>query len=216
VVSAVSIAVTMVTACGFGQTGPAEVIFALDFPNSDPEHYEISVSDDGKATYDSTGKLTPTAETSDSFKFEFTVSRETRERIFDSARRAKYFAGDLDSHKKNLASTGVKTLSYKDGTKQSSATFNYSTNVAVQQLTTLFQSISATMEFGRRLDYYHRYQKLGLDEELKRLENMSQNGSIGEMQALTPILQQIATDQTLINPVRARAQRLLALGAARN
>ena len=46
--------------------------------------------------------------------------------------------------------------------------------VAVQQLTQLFQSLSTTLEFGRRLEYFHRYQKLALDEELKRMEDHGQ------------------------------------------
>ncbi len=79
----------------------------------------------------------------------------------------------------------------------------------MEELTSLFQSMSTTLEFGRRLQYFHHYQKLALDEELKRMEEMSKENSLQEISAIAPILQQIETDQSVINVVRARAQRLL-------
>jgi hypothetical protein len=184
------------------------VTFTLDFPGSEPSHYVISVSSDGHSTYDSDGKLSPDSE-GDPFHLDFSMSGDTRKRIFDLAERSRYFEGKIDSGRKNLASTGVKTLTYKDASHHTSTTYNYSPMVPVQQLTQLFQSLSATLEFGRRLQYFHRYQKLALDEELKRMEEADHNSDLEEMGAVVPILQSIVTDTSLINPVRARAQRMI-------
>jgi hypothetical protein len=190
------------------------VIFTLDFPNSIPDHYMLVVASDGHATYDSTGKLTPEGEVPDPFHLEFEVSPPTAAKVFDLAARAKYFTGKVDSGKKNLASTGQKSLSYKDGTRSTRAEYNYSPMVPVQELTTLFQGLSTTLEFGRRLDFYHHYQKLALDDELKRMEEMTREGNLTEVQAVAPILQAIAADPTVVNVARARAQRLLAVRSA--
>jgi hypothetical protein len=187
----------------------AVVTFNFDFPGSEPEHYFISVSSNGKASYDSNGKLTPDSEPGDPFRLDFTISDATRARIFDLAKRARYFEGEIDSKKKGIASTGTKTLTYKDAHKNTQAIYNYSPVSAVEELTSLFQSMSTTLEFGRRLQYFHHYQKLALDEELKRMEEMSKENSLQEISAIAPILQQIETDQSVINVVRARAQRLL-------
>ena len=149
------------------------VTFTLDFPGSEPSHYTISVSSDGHSTYDSDGKLSPDSE-GDPFHLDFSMSAETRRRIFDLAERAHYFQGEIDSRKKKLASTGVKKLTYKDSSRNTTATYNYSPVAAVQQITQLFQSLSTTLEFGRRLEYFHRYQKLALDEELERMEDADQ------------------------------------------
>ena len=189
----------------------ATVSFTLDFPQSIPDHYSISVVSDGHAEYNSTGKLTPDSEPPDPFHLEFTISQATRQKIFDLAAKAKYFDGKVDSGKKNLASTGKKVLTYRDGQRSTQAEYNYSPIPAVQELTTLFQNISTTLEFGRRLDYYHHYQKLALEDELKRMEEMTHEKELDEVQAVSPILQQIATDQSVINVSRARAQRLLAI-----
>jgi hypothetical protein len=194
----------------------AMVSFTLNFPGSEPDHYAISVSSNGHATYDSTGKLRPDVQDSEPFHLEFAVSAPTRSRIFDLARRAHFFQGEIDSNKKNLASTGTKTLVYKDPQRTTQATYNYSSVPAVQQLTQLFQGLSTTLEFGRRLEYFHRYQKLALDEELKRMDEMAKNSGLVEIPAIGLILQQIASDSSVINADRARAQRLLAMaGSAR-
>ena len=187
---------------------PATVTFTLDFPNSEPDHYLISVSSDGHASYESNGKLSPDAN-GDAFHLEFSLSPATRARIFDLAKRAHYFQGDVDSKKRNLASTGRKTLTYKDGHRSTEATYNYSPIPAMQELTQIFQNLSATLEFGRRLEYFHHYQKLALDDELKRMEDMAKENGLMELTAVAPILQQIENDNSVINPVRARAQRLL-------
>ena len=209
------LALALVCALPLAAQNPGAVVsFTFDFPNSEPEHYVLSVSADGHAKYESTGKLSQDAAPTDPFVLEFTATSATSGRIFDLAKRSKYFADDLDSHKKGLASTGAKTLSYQDGAQKTQSTYNYSTKGPVQELTALFQAMSSTLEFGHRLDYYHRYQKLALDDELKVMEDMAKNGSLTELQAIAPVLRQLTADTTLINPVRARAQRLMQLGEA--
>jgi hypothetical protein len=68
------------------------------------------------------------------------------------------------------------------------------------------------LEYGRRLIYYHRYQKLALDEELKRMEAQAKDGTLIELQAVQRVLEEIVADSSVLNVVRARAQRLVALG----
>ena len=51
----------------------AVVTFTLDFPGSEPSHYAISVSSDGRSTYDSDGKLSPDSE-GDPFHLDFSMS----------------------------------------------------------------------------------------------------------------------------------------------
>jgi hypothetical protein len=195
------------------QNAPASVTFRFDFPGAEPNHYVVSVSADGHASYDSNGKLSLQSEAGDPYHLDFTVSESTRARVFDLAQKAHYFAGKIDSGKKNLANTGTKVLVYTNADKTTQATYNYSPIQAVQGLTAIFQQLSMTLEFGRRLDYYRHYQKTALDEELKNMEQQSIENALEDVSAVAPILQQIATDSSLMNVVRARAQRLLAAPA---
>jgi hypothetical protein len=188
---------------------PAAFTFTLDFPGSQPEHYSIRVPSDGLSHYQSSGRFSADSDETDSFDLDFTLAAETRQKIFDLTARSGYFQKDVDSHHKNLAFTGKKTASYKDARRAGESSYNYSTNPAVQALTSLMQSLSATLEFGHRLHYDLHYQKLALDEELKRLEEMARSNSLIEVAAIHPILDQIIADQSVINVTRARAQRLL-------
>jgi len=188
---------------------PAVVTFTLDFPASQPEHYSIRVPSDGAARYQSSGRLSPDSDDTDSFDFDFTVPAGTRQKIFELAAKAGYFQKDVDSHRKHLAFTGMKTLGYKDARRSGESTYNYSATPAVQELTSLMQSLSATLEFGHRLQYDRHYQKLALDEELKRMEELASANQLGEVTAIQPILNQIIADPSVINVTRARAQRLL-------
>jgi hypothetical protein len=192
-----------------GQQQAASVSFTLDFPASDPSHYELTVANDGKGLYTSNGKLDVRSDAADPEPLEFVVSENLRAQVFDLAKRAHYFSGKVDSGHKNIANTGAKTLAYKDASHNSQVTYNYSSLQPVEQLTSIFQNLSATMEFGRRLVYLHKYEKLALDDELKRMEDMQKESALADVQAIAPVLKDIANDSSVMNVSRARALRLL-------
>jgi hypothetical protein len=193
---------------------PATITFSLDFPNSDPERYSITVQSDGRAHYECLARISDESEDRETYQAEFTFTDAIRARIFDLAAQTHYFSGKIDTGNRKLAFTGAKKLIYKDGQRESSAAYNFSQLPAVQQLTTLFQSVSATLEFGRRLAHDRRYQKLALDDELKRMEDETRRGDLIELQAVRPVLQEIHDDASVMNVVRARAQRIMDMGNA--
>jgi hypothetical protein len=196
-----------------GAASIAAVTFTFDFPQSNPEHYSIAVDAAGHARYECTGKVAEDSE-EQPYRAEFEVSAGNRERIFEWAKQAKYFAAKVDSGNRKVAFTGTKTLSYHDGQRSLTAKYNYSSVAAIQQLTALFQNMAGTLEYGRRLSYYHRYQKLALDEELKHMEAQARNSQLSEIQGVAPVLQEIVEDTSVINVVRARAKELIEMGSA--
>ncbi|HKT88871.1 MAG TPA: hypothetical protein VJQ59_10570 [Candidatus Sulfotelmatobacter sp.] len=191
----------------------ATITFTLDFPNSNPDHYSLEVQSDGHAHYESRARISPDSTDTDNYQTDFTFSDATRARIFDLAQQAHYFSGKVDSGKKKIAFTGAKKLIYKDADHNNTAEYNYSPIPAVEQLTALFQSVGATLEFGRRLTYFHHYQKLALDDELKNMEDEARTGEITELQAVKPILQEIYDDPSVMNVVRGRAHRLMEMNS---
>jgi hypothetical protein len=195
-----------------GVSARAVITFSLDFPESDPSHYSIMVDAAGHATYECMAKADKDAE-AETYRSEFEVSAGNRERIFEWAKQAKYFAGKVDSGNQKLAFTGEKILSYQDEQRSYTTRYNYSNVEPVRQLTGLFQNIAGTLDYGRRLTYYHRYQKLALDEEMKRMEAQARNNELSEIQGVAPVLQQIVDDTSVINVVRARAKELIQMGS---
>jgi hypothetical protein len=191
----------------------ATVTFTLDFPESNPGHYSIAVDATGHASYKCTGKIVEDSEELP-YLTEFKVSDGTREKIFERAKQAHYFAGNLESSNHKLAFTGTKVLSYQDGQQSHTGQYNYSSLAPVQQLTALFQNMAETMEYGRRLSYYHRYQKLALDDELKHMETQARSNELSEIQGVAPVLQEIFDDPSVINGVRARAKQLMQMASS--
>jgi hypothetical protein len=194
----------------YAQQTTSSVSFTLDFPGAEPSHYEIIIPGDGQGSYTSNGKLDDKSDPANQEPLQFALSESIRKQVFDLAKKSRYFTGKVDSGHKNLANTGTKTLAYKDASHNSQASYNYSTLQPVTELTSIFQNLSTTLEFGRRLVYLHKYQKLAIDDQLKRMEELQRENSLGDVGAIAPALKDIANDSSVMNVSRSRALRLLA------
>jgi len=188
------------------------VAFSFELTGADPAHYEIAVEARGRAAYRSTGHQradSPGSAAGDPYLIRFTMSPATRQDIFDLAARAHYFEKNIAYTKGRLANMGAKTLTYSDEKVFHQQSYNYSTVAPVQELTELFQNLSTTLELARRLEFAYKYEKLGVDEELRNMEDEAKRNRLVEVQAVAPLLKQIANDPTVLNMARERAQRLL-------
>ncbi len=65
------------------------------------------------------------------------------------------------------------------------------------------------MDEGRRLEFLHRYDRLGLDAEMISLANEVQAGRAMELGTIAPTLDAIADDTAVMQRVRLRAEKLL-------
>jgi hypothetical protein len=177
-----------------------------------PQNVTITVKSDGPTTYLSRNPDVPAgsdrAQDPD-YHVDFTMSAANRKKIFQLAEKANYFHGDFDFHKHPMANTGRKTLTYADVQRHFQTVYNYSDNKAIEEITAIFQNISTTMEHGRRLSFMQKYDKLGLDAEMKATENDARNHQLAEIQAIAPVLQNVANDPTVLNIARQSARRVL-------
>lgn len=180
-----------------------------------PQEYTITVKGSGEAHYLSrnpTRVEKGAQEVDPDYTLDFTMSPANRDRIFALAQQTNYFSGDFD-YKHKVADTGKKTLTYADAARNFQTTYNFSQNRNIEEVTKVFQGISIVVEHGRKLEFMHRFDKLGLDDELKGMEEMAEAGYLREIQIITPVLQNIANDTTVLHMARQRAQRLLAAAA---
>lgn len=203
------------------QSVPA-ISFDLLFPAAQPAHYVITVESSGRAAYQSDSQAaTDDAKASQGTPYtqHFLMTEATRARIFALARQVNYFKGNFDYTKHPVADTGTKTLTYTEGQPDSTASptggrlqstsYNYSENAAIQQLTAIFQGVAGSAELAGRLDHLRRFDRLGLDAELKRAEEMAQDGQLLELQVAASALRAVADDPATMNLARQRAQHLL-------
>ncbi len=188
------------------------VTFTFDWP-ANPPHYSIAVDSAGRAAYTA---VDDKDDNGDPYIVKFTASQPTRERIFAAAAALNYFQGQFDFTRHRIAFTGSKTLTYADPTRHFQTTFNWSENAQVMDLAHLFQSIANTLEGGRKLQFLRRFDRLGLNDQLKAMEDEAKDHYLVEVHVIEPVLRQIADDPAIMDLARQRARRLLRLAAAEN
>jgi hypothetical protein len=180
-----------------------------------PQEVTITLQSAGTATYRSRNPLkAPDLDSDPDYSTNFTMSAPNRDKLFRYAKEANYFDGDFGFKKHVVSSTGKKTLTYADPVRHFETAYDYSENKAIQEITNIFQGISNTIEQGRKLQFLRRFDKLGLEAELKGMENAMEGHNLAELQLIAPILESIANDPAILNIARQRAKRILAKSAS--
>jgi hypothetical protein len=198
----------------------AQVSFQFDRPGLAVPHFKLLLHEDGTGTYQADQAEMPATQTSNRGQAAQHIDRPinltpgTVAKIFKAARSLNHFDVECASKAKNIADTGKKTLSYSGPDGSGSCSYNYSENKTVDMLTTTFLAISNTMDEGRRLEFLHRYDRLGLDAEMTTLWDEVQDGRALELGTISPTLTAIANDADLIQRVRMKAAKMLEQVAA--
>ena len=190
---------------------PPVITFEFLFEGAQPPHYALAVEAGGRAAYRSDDVVPPSKgdDAAPPYLVNFVVSSANADRIFELAKALNYFQGDFDFHGGRIANMGAKTLTFKDGETTKATTYNYSQNQNLQQITTLLQGIANALEYRRRLERLYRYEKLGLETELKQMEDDVKRNYVFELQVDESILRQIAGDPSVMNISRRRAENML-------
>jgi hypothetical protein len=187
----------------------ASVRFSFDWPQGIPwQKYSIEVQSDGKTHFDGTPNAGEAHDT-DAYPQDFLMSEVNRQKIFELSQKLNYFHGDFDSHLKHIAQTGRKTLEYRSPQIQGATTYNWSQNADVEELTKLFEAIAMTIDYGRKLAFQYRFDKLGMDERLKELQDLQASHEVEEIGIIAPILRKIVNDPNMMNISRQTAKHLL-------
>ncbi len=184
------------------------VSFELDWKISDPQWYQITVEQNGQATYESRPQSADNQSPGEPYTLHFIMSEPSRTRIFQMANALHDFKGNFETRAK-IAQTGKKTLTFRQGDKINTTTLNYSDNAQMNDLIALFQKMSTTFETAQKLDYDVRFDKLGLDRDLKSMVRLDKSNQLAELQVIAPTLERIANDESVMNIAREKARQLL-------
>jgi hypothetical protein len=185
------------------------VVFSSVLWNANPASYSIAIDGTGAATYQSTQESVDRMGVP--YSIEFQTTDATRRIVFNIARELNLFNGDFPVSLASPETAPVRTLAYHDITFNNHMTYSDSTDSQIQELTSVFEEISATFEFARRLSYLHQHDKERLEPELTRMQASAERHMLRELQAVTPALKSIALDSTLSESVRKQAQAILVL-----
>ena len=208
---------------------PATVTFKFSWNEAHPSAYVVVVHNDGEVDYDSqdTGLTSPQvrnwpvesnaaqlsqtqdAQSQEPLRKHFRASDMLLKNVFSLADKTRHFAGDFEFRKHAIAQSGIKTLVYDSGTEHHYTSYNWSENQAIQELTSIFEGISNTIEAERKLEFDRRFEKLELDQDLGNLEKLSNDGKLQEVQVIAPLLRQLSADQTVLHIAQMRAEHIL-------
>ena len=201
---------------------PAEVSFQFDRTGLPVPRFTLRLREDGTGRYEADqGEIPATAnsmrgQAAQHIDQSINLTSATVSKIFKAARSLNHFDVECASKAKNIADTGKKTLSYSGPDGSGSCSYNYSENKNVDTLTNTFLAIAYTMDEGRKLEFLHRYDRLGLDAEMTNLSQEVQEGRALELGTISPTLASIADDTALIQRVRLKAAKMLEQAATEN
>jgi hypothetical protein len=199
------------------------VTFEMNWRNVPPRWYSVSMDSTGRAGYQSEPGILPGEDASDPYIVKFTSTQATRAEIFRLARELDYFRqGNYEYKNVGGALQGpAQTLRWGDTVPNEAgllpdrrdiqATYTSSTDPRVNELTSIFERISATMEEGRRLSDSLSSNPAAVPDELSRMQDRQNRHELLELQALQPQLQSIAEDPAMAETARQRARELLGM-----
>jgi hypothetical protein len=198
-----------------GSAASPQVSFDFERVGLAVPKFTIVIHEDGTGTYQAqmapvSGGGAGTSTAGSPVNRPIHISQPTTETIFKMARALDRFNIECASKAKNIADTGKKVLSYSGADGQGSCHYNYSENRSVAQLTDMFYGIAFTMDEGRKLDFMHRFDRLGLYSEIDALGREVEEKRALELENIASSLKSIIADEALIQKVRERAAKLLA------
>lgn len=185
------------------------VIFSAVRWNADPSYYSVAIDATGTATYlsspdglDKTG--TP-------YTTEFQVSDRTRRIVFNLSQKLEYFAGSYGDLQSSPESHNVYTLTYRYGSVNNQYTYSTSSDADLEELTSVFEELSQTFEFGRRLTEYEFHNRRAIGPQLDAMKTKADRHALRDLPALVPILRNVAADTSLDAVARKQATSLIKL-----
>ena len=182
------------------------VIFTSALWSADPGYYSIAVDTAGTATYQSAPESLE--RTGVPYTIEFHVSDRTRRTIFNVVRQLDFFRGEIPAQQISTANDKVRTLMYRDLPLSTQLTYSGSSDSNIEELTSIFEEVSETLEYGRRLAYLQQHDRKKIASELKTLQADADRHVLRELQTIAPVLRSLAADSGLDDESRHTAQSL--------
>ena len=183
------------------------VVFSCSRVYANPPYYSIAVDSTGSATYESNPATV--TQTGMPYTVEFFASDRTRTEIFRIAETLHFFEDSLNDFT-DAESDATRSLAFVNGNVRNQLDYYEAPAPGVLALTSLFEKIFNTLEFGHRLRIMEQSNPGGIAVELQRMTQMMQAHQLAELQAVTPVLQQIEADSQVSEASRQRASSILA------
>jgi hypothetical protein len=179
------------------------ITFTKLLKGSTPEYVAMSIDANGQGTYDSwnvEGSPNPRP---------IQISAGTTSQIFSLAKSLDNFRSlSLDSRHK-VANMGLKTLTYEAGREINKVQYNYTENHTAQQLTETLEKIADVEERIAQLQFAMKYDRLGLPQILRQIQEGMDEHAFVEAVLMIPTLERISTNPHFMHLAQSRAQEIM-------
>lgn len=185
------------------------VIFTTVRWNADPSYYSIAIDATGTATYLSAPE--GLEKTGIPFTTEFQVGDRTRRIVLNLSRKLGYFEGSYGEQQSSPETHNVYTLGYRYGSVSSQYTYSASSDADIEELTSVFEELSQTFEFGRKLCEDELHNRRAIGPQLDAMKTKADRRALRDLPALVPILRTVAADTSVDAVARKQASSLIKL-----
>jgi hypothetical protein len=179
------------------------ITFTKLLKGSTPEYVAMSIDANGQGTYDSCnveGSPNPRP---------IQISAGTTSQIFSLAKSLDNFRSlSLDSRHK-VANMGLKTLTYEACREINKVQYNYTENHTAQQLTETLEKIADVEERIAQLQFAMKYDRLGLPQILRQIQEGMDEHAFVEAVLMIPTLERISTNPHFMHLAQSRAQEIM-------
>jgi hypothetical protein len=179
--------------------GPPRLAFLKEFPGSTPAYMSIEIDKDGKGIYKEAIK--------DDYPIPFELDLADWEAMRVLAGRIDQCKRPLESGLK-VANMGSKTIRCFEGDAPADVKFNYTQDVAGQQLYEYFERIAESAQRYLSLERAVKYEKLGVNQELLLLQAAGERGRILGYDMYLPLLDRIIKNDSYMHMARERASQM--------
>ena len=181
--------------------------------NADPSYYSIAVDATGTATYLSAPE--GLGKTGAPYTTEFQVSDRTRRIVMNVAQKLDYFAGSYGELQSSPETHNVYTLAYRYGSVNNQYTYSTSSDADLEELTSVFEELSQTFEFGRKLTEFELHNHRAIGPQLDAMMTKAERHALRDLPALVPILRNLAADTSVDANARKQANSLITLAQSK-
>jgi hypothetical protein len=175
------------------------LIYSKSFPGSNPPWFEITIEETGAGQYKEDPK------DDDPLKFQLTGAESSQ--IFGLAGKLDHFSRRLESGLK-VANMGMKTFRYEADGHTGEAKFNYSEDPDARALNDWFERIADTERSLIELETAARFDKLGVQQALNRVETLRDQKRIVAPDQFLPMLDRVEKNESYLHIARERAAGL--------
>jgi len=189
------------------------VIFNAVRWNADPSYYSIAVDATGTATYLSAPE--GLGKTGAPYTTEFQVSDRTRRIVMNVAQKLDYYAGSYGELQSSPETHNVYTLAYRYGSVNNQYTYSTSSDADLEELTSVFEELSQTFEFGRKLTEFELHNHRAIGPQLDAMMTKAERHALRDLPALVPILRNLAADTSVDANARKQANSLITLAQSK-